>query len=924
MKPVFAVITLFISVSCIGQKASIKGTVRDTLNNQNLSNAVIALLQSKDSVLYKFTRTNENGSFELHDLIKGNYLIMVTYPKFADYITPVSLDSISSKDLGNISLTTKAKLLEEVIFTQKIASVRMHGDTLEYKADSFKVKQGANVEEMLKQLPGISVDKDGKITAQGKEVEKILVDGDEFFGDDPTIATKNLQADAVDKVQVFDKKSDQAAFTGIDDGNSKKTINLKLKADKKRGYFGKLDLGGGPDGKYNNSAMINRFRAKQKLSAYGIMSNVGTTGLNWEDRDKYGGGDDVQYSEDFDEMVFYGSEDNNPNFNGEGLPKSWAAGANYSDKFNADKQKLNSSYRYNKLNVEAANNSLSQSILPDTTLFTKATGNNNSSRQKHFINGIYDYQIDSMLSVKVTVNGSVGNFETMSGTTSRTYDSQDSTINQSNQSNSATGDNQKWTSNLLLRKKFEKIGRTLSLNVDDQYNTDNSTGYLNALITTYDPLTRVPKDSLTDQMKLTNTKVNVFGGKLSYTEPLSKRIFAEISYGLRINSSSSERLSYNKSANGKYEELSQAFSNSYKYDVTTNTAGLFFKYNSKKIAAGIGSDLAFQNFDQHDKVNNASFERNYVNLFPRANFNYKFNTTSDFSVRYNGNTRQPSIYQIQPVASNDNPLVIYVGNPLLKQQFTHSVNFSYNSFQVMKDRGFYLWGSISTVANNITNTQYTDLATGKTIYQYINTNGNANGYMGGGYFMNFKKEKIRLHFSGNMNYSKYTSYVNHEQNTTQSYSPTARVYITKYKDEKWSISYNPSVTFNGSHSTINTGVKNNYWSTSQGISGVVYFKKKLEIGTDVTGEFRQKTSTFDQNNNVVLWNGYIGYKLLKDDKAMIKFSAHDLLNQNKGYYRYISNTNIMERNYQTINRYFLLSFVWNFSKSAMTTSNANP
>ncbi|MBV4357184.1 outer membrane beta-barrel protein [Pinibacter aurantiacus] len=924
MKPVFAVITLFISVTCIGQKASIKGTVRDTLNKQNLSNAVIALLQSKDSVLYKFTRTNENGSFELHDLLKGDYLIMVTYPKFADYITPVLLDSISLKDVGNISLTTKAKLLEEVIVKQKIAAVRMHGDTLEFKADSFKVKQGANVEELLKQLPGISVDKDGKITAQGKEVEKILVDGDEFFGDDPTVATKNLQSDAVDKVQVFDKKSDQAAFTGIDDGNSKKTINLKLKEDKKRGYFGKLDLGGGPDGKYDNSAMFNRFRAKQKVSVYGIMSNVGTTGLNWNDRDRYGGGDEGEYNEDFDGIVYYGSEDNSPNFNGEGLPKSWAAGANYSDKFNADKQKLNGSYRYNKLNVEAQNNSLSQSILPDTTFFTKSTDNSTNSRQKHFINGTYDFQIDSGLSVKVTVNGSMGQFQNASNSNSRTYDIQDSTINQSVQSNSANGDNQKWTSTLLLRKKFEKIGRTLSLNLNDQYNSDNSTGYLNAIITTYDPITRVPKDSLTDQMKLTDTKVNAFGGKLSYTEPLSKRIFAEISYGLRINSSTSERLSYNKSADGKYEDLSQAYSNSYKYDVTTNTGGLFFKYNSKKLVAGIGSDLAFQNFNQRDKVNNASFERNYVNLFPRANFNYKFNTTTGFSINYNGSTRQPSIYQIQPVASNDNPLVIYVGNPLLKQQFTHSISFNYNSFKVMKDYGFYMYGNISTVANNITSTQYTDLATGKTVYQYINTNGNANGYMGGNFFTNFKKINMRLSFGASMNYSKYTSYVNLQKNTTQSYSPSLRMNVTKYKDEKWNISYNPSINFNGSHSTINTGVNNNYWSTSQNISGAVYIKKKFEIGTDVTGQFRQKTATFDQNNNVILWNGYLGYKLLKDDKAMIKFSAHDLLNQNKGYYRYISNTNIMERNYQTINRYFLLSFVWNFSKSAMTTPSTNP
>ncbi len=183
----------------------------------------------------------------------------------------------------------KSKLLAEVI-VKSGSPIRIKGDTTVYTADSFKVREGANVEELLRRLPGIQVDKDGKITAMGERVTKVLVDGEEFFGSDPGIATKNLRADIVKEVEVFDKKSDQAEFTGIDDGVKDKTINLKLKDDKKKGYFGKIEAGGGLKDKYNNSIMLNAFKGKRKIAAYGIMSNTGKTNLDWEDANNYGGG----------------------------------------------------------------------------------------------------------------------------------------------------------------------------------------------------------------------------------------------------------------------------------------------------------------------------------------------------------------------------------------------------------------------------------------------------------------------------------------------------------------------------------------------------------------------------------------------------------------------------------------------------------
>jgi len=280
---------LCLSLSSIGQRASIKGSVADTIDRKNLQNTLVTLMRASDSGLVKFTRVDKSGQFSIPDLDSGKYILMITHPYVGDLFDQVSLTPGQTKNMGNISMIPKSKLLAEVI-VKSGSPIRIKGDTTIYTADSFKVRPGANVEELLRRLPGISVDKDGKITAMGERVNKVLVEGEEFFGSDPGIVTKNLRADNVKEVQVFDKKSDQAEFTGIDDGVKNKTINLKLKELK--GYFGKIELGGGLDQKFNNSAMANAFKAKRKLAAYGIMSNTGQTNLDWQEAQNYGGGMD--------------------------------------------------------------------------------------------------------------------------------------------------------------------------------------------------------------------------------------------------------------------------------------------------------------------------------------------------------------------------------------------------------------------------------------------------------------------------------------------------------------------------------------------------------------------------------------------------------------------------------------------------------
>ena len=528
-----------------------------------------------------------------------------------------------------------------------------------------------------------------------------------FFGDDPTMATKNIQADAIDKVQVFDKKSDQAAFTGIDDGTKSKTLNLTLKEDKKKGYFGKLELGSDLKNRWNNSLMANSFKSKRKLSLYGIMSNTGKTGLDWQESSKYGENNNLEYNEDGgfffsdggDEFDSYGA------FRGQGLPTSWSAGTQYSKKFDADKQNFNGSYKYNKLNTVGGGTTVSQSILPGNVFFNKESSTAFSTKQRHTVRGTYEWQIDSFTSVKIRANGFTGNQRNFTGYTSESSDNFGNNVH-SIRNTSAEGDNSSLNSNFLLRHRFKKIGRTVSLAFDQQSKSTSTTGFLYSINQFYDKTNLTNIDTV-DQKKINEVLNSGYYTRLAYTEPIVKNVFLELSYGIRISNSESKKLSYDRNLTGKYENMNDSFSNNYRYHVLTNSGGMIWRYNSKKTTASAGGDIAQADFTQTDVLHKSDVKYNYTNLFPKVNFMYKFNANSRININYNGNTRQPTIEQIQPIRDNTNPLNVAIGNPDLKQEFRHQINFNYNSYKVLKQRGFYTYASFGTTSNSISTNETT-------------------------------------------------------------------------------------------------------------------------------------------------------------------------------------------------------------------------
>jgi hypothetical protein len=917
----FFVLFLFISHISYSQNATIKGTVIDTAEKTNLTHSVIALLKYSDSTLIKFTRSDKDGKFVLKNLPAGRFILVTTYPTYADFADEFTLSADTIIDVGKLVLTPKAKLLEEVIVRQNIA-IRIKGDTIEYKADSFKVAEGANVAEMLRKMPGISVDRNGAITAQGQKVEKVLVDGEEFFSDDPAVVTQNLRADAIDKVQSFDKKSDQAEFTGVDDGVRSKTLNLVMKEDKKKGYFGKISAGLGTNERTTDEAMINYFKGKKKLAAYGIYSNAGKVGLDWGDRDKFTGGNDfgdanVEMGAGF--IMISGGNDNDfsdwggSSFYGEGIPRSLKAGAHFSNKWNRDINHINGNYTLKKMDVDAVGNSITRVLYaPDSAYYFKESHRSINAQMQQTFMGFYDIKLDSFSSIRFRLNGLIGNNRSDVHTDAETLDEDLRRINRNIRDNFTDSDNKIVMASMLWRQRLKKKGRTLSLAASHKYSDRISDGYLFSDIYFYDPTsgTQLRHDSI-DQFKESYNKTITTSSKLTITEQIAVKTTLELNYSFNRNAYTSDRKSFDK-VNGKYEALNQVYSNNYSMLFYSNTGGAKIQYNGKKFVANIGTNAGVSNYIQRDSLGKKVNDFKYTNLFPSSRISYRFSTQRSVNFNYTGNPQPPSIDQIQPVLQNTDPLNIVVGNPDLQQAFQHNFSVFYNDFKVLTGRSIWTNLSFNTTHNAIVQSQTID--SGKRTLQYVNTAGNygMRGYFSYGFKL--KKPEVNISIDLNGNQSRYVNFVNSRQNTNVNSTMGLGLGFHRYKENKYSFWFRAMTSKNWSKSSLSEGAANDFWMQELDGDFNIYITKRLSIGSNATAYIREKVEGFEANN-IVIWNGNLVYKIFPKRNGEFKFEAHDMLNQRRGIERYFRDNQFVEKNYQVLGQYFMLSFTWNFTRN---------
>jgi len=900
---------------------SIKGAIADSASNGKMQNTTICVLNAKDSTLYKFTRALPNGTFAISNLHKGKFLLLATYPEYADYVETFQLDSIKQQaDFGKINMTLKSKLLTEVMIKGKAAAIKIKGDTTEFNASSFVVQPNAKVEDLLKQLPGITVDKDGKITAQGQTVNKVLVDGEEFFGDDPTLVTKNLRADMVDKVQLYDKTSDQAAFTGVDDGQKSKTINIKLKEDKKNGYFGKLDGGVGTDKYYQGQALFNKFTPKYKLSAYGTLANTGKTGLSWEDNNKFGTQGDAQVSDE-GFIYFSGGGDDLDSFDGRynnnGIPLARTAGIHYDTKWGAgNSQTLNANYKIGSLNVDGNNTTLTQTNIPGSLQ------NSNSSQDYHNyifrqkVDLTYNLKIDTSTTLKLAVDGTLKHSQTKQNYTSSSYRNIDTLLNESNRSIINNVDTKTLNASALYSKKFSKKGRTFSASFKTSVNEVDTKGYLNSAIGFYNKTGSLDSTQQINEYKTSIGKNSVLSTNFTWSEPITKFSAVVFNYGVGVDNSSDDRKSLDQTpATGEYNRLNTLLSNNFQLNQFSNQGGINYTYKKAKTVFGFGTKVSDVSFDQNNS--GSTFTRSFVNWNPQASYQYNFSQRNAIRVSYSGNTTQPTIDQLQPVFTNADPLNLILGNPDLKPSFSNRFRFSYNAYKVLSDQSLYISGSYSFKVNPIVTNTTTDITTGKTTQQAFNiTNKNESDYY---IYSSFGQKVnaidinvgIELNANGNTSYN----YSNSVLNTTKSNSYSAKINFSKYLDEKFDFNFAFGPVYNISSSSLQAINNNGY-----GFNGYSYFNLylpgKFQIGYDANYDYTAKTQSFDQNFGKFILNASVSKKFLKEQNLKLSLSGNDLFNQNVGFSRDASGSTITQNTYTSIKRYFMISLTYDFSHFA--------
>lgn len=895
--------------------AKLSGTLKDSLGVFHLGYSSVSALRASDSILVSHSRADDDGAFVLQVPRQQEYILLLVHPDMATLVLRQQVDD-ADVNLGDLYLSSKSFILEEfVVIGQRAITIK--GDTTEYSADSFRVREFDNVDALLKRLPGLEVDQSGNITAHGEKVQRMLVDGDEFFSDDPAVLAKMMRASAVNKVQVYDAKSEDAQFTGVDDGVRVKTINLKLKDDAKRGYFGKIEAGGGLPEYWENAAALNYFKDKQKFSFFGMASNTNRVGMDWSESRNFSGGERFSMNDGVVVIVDDGSGDEfgdgGGSFSGQGLPKTINAGVAYADRYGKEKEnEISASYRINDNSVVGNVYSRNHYTLPDTQYVNVSEQNNKRSGLLNTVNARTKVVIDSTADFTIAARGKLSKANNFSESNAYNADINEVKANESNTLRTTHSDNQDASLEANYRKRFKKEGPTIIATGNASYGKTVSNGDFLSANTFFSS----GEELNYNQIKKNETN-NLTGKiKASYTEPLRKNLNLTVNASALHQDASAERLTFDR--DGSVDTLNALFSSSYEFQVNTFASGLSLGYNYNKWNFVAGGDIARTNQLHKDLFLDTNRNYNFFNFFPRLSIsNHENGKYLSFS--YQGATRQPTIDQLQPLVQNTDPLYIRLGNPNLKQEFTHSLNFNMSRFNLLSQNYFYVGGSANYTTDAISTSQVLD-ANGVSTYQPINVDFGGSGYAYAGYQMKIPKSDFRINISVSGNANIYQSELNALMTKATSYSINPQVRLYYYKDTTASFSLGLAPGYN-TNFTNTSDIRNDYKSHTTSFDGNYNFPKGWTLSTDFNWRLREKITPQDDQTNIFLWNASIAKSFLQDRSLIVSINAYDILNQNIGFSRYTFNNVATETQYNRIQQYFMLKVAWNFTKSGALSKN---
>lgn len=901
---------LLLSANSFSQEMKITGTVVDTNGTTPIKNAVAMAVRMRDSLLLGFTRTDENGFFELKGIQMDTFALTISYPKNDDKIYFVfgKPDNLVI-NIPSIILPGTAQEIEEVVILAYKDPIYYKGDTLVYVADSFKVGENAVVEDLLKKLPGIEVDKDGKIKSQGQDITKVLVDGDEFFGSDPTIATKNLGAKGVESVQIYEKE-DEGQF-GSDE--KIKVLDLKLKDDAKKGYFGRVS--GATDfalmngnAFYEGELLLNRFDGSQKISVFALTTNTPRSNFGWGDVNKFGL-DNEQPSGN----RWMGGNTTNTN----GIPQTLRAGLYFSDKFGKKKNgKIGFNYSYYNTQLNASTASRSQYFLTDTTYFTDDSTHNFNRNESHRFNINFETNLDSLTMIYVrpgmtydlnnTDNNSISQFIGSDNTLSlATF---------ANTKNKSTGLN--LDAQAGIERKFMKPKRlwefdyyiNLTDNKTDGNLYTNSTFYNNPSL-----------DTTVDQSRTNYNKALEQNFYTAYTEPIGKFFKIQVGYNLELSKLNQDKKTYD--LNGEeYTDFNATLSNIFETNRMENRGGFKFQFEKPKHLAFIRLDGRNITIENINEITGNNINQNVNNFLPSARYEFKPSQSKRMTIDYTTSSELPSINALQPIADISNPNRITVGNPDLVPNYNHQVNIFFNSWHALSGRYTWAGANASVTNNDFASSSNYDMF-GRTISQTVNVDGNAYAsvYAGGG--IPFWKRQFTFQPNGNAFYNRVTNLVNGQENITNYFNISAGLELRLQMDSI-EFSIGNQYTYTDPRSSLSS-VSNTPYSTQ---NYNVRFMWRLPLGfkLETDGEYTINGQRADGYNiNIFIWNAEISKSFLKTENLVLSIIGKDMLNQNVNAQRQVNGNIVTDNRTKIISRYFLmkLTFRFNNNKTKETDNN---
>ena len=918
----------FCTIAFAQKNGTIKGIAFDTTLRQPVSNATVTLMQKKDSALISFTMADNNGKFELTGIQNGEYRLLITHVNYHSFNQVFKIDDDhKSVDLGNVIMNDRAKVLSEVTVTSEAPPVTLVGDTVQYNASSFKTQPNANVEDLLKKLPGVKVEKDGTVKAQGEKVQKVLVDGKEFFGNDPKIATKNLPADAIDKVQVYDKLSDQAQLTGFDDGNSEKTINLKLKKDKKKGAFGKINAGAGTDGRYEGKFNVNSFKGARQMSVIGMGNNTNAEGFSFMDVLNFTGA--LSQLKNGGGNINLTIDENDPlagllGGNNTGINTTFGGGFNYNNLIGT-KTDFQSNYFYSRYNPNRISNVVRQYFSP-TNLYQQNSYTDNLNNN-HRLNLNADYQIDSFTSLKITPSFSYQKTRNKTLSDYTTWSEQGSVINDGNSSNLTNNEGYNLNTNILFRKRFHKKGRTFSANLLTNLNNSEGDGSLKSITSFFDPTSSMRSLDSVNQINKTGSDLKGYNTKAVYTEPVFRRSLLEFSLGKSNTTSTSSKTTYDyNQGNGKYDLINSLLTNDYENTYGFLNTGFRFRKQTKTYNYSAG--LSWQQADLEGKVisnlKDSVISKRFSNLLPNARFQYYFSKFKNILVNYSTSTNQPNITQLQPVPDNSNPLYVKLGNPNLKQEFMSTLRVNASFVSPYKNRNFFVFLTARQTNNKIVNYDKIN-ELGVDSVRPVNVNGvyNINGTLSWGFPVRFLKGSLDL--SSNVAYDKGKQLVGDAVNKIQineintlSLGPQVRLDMSPA--ENLNLSLTGGLNYSKSRYSLESA-RNSKFITQEYSAQIDWqLPKRFFISSDLNYSIYNYMSGFD--TKVPLWNAGVSKQILHFNRGEMKFSVNDILNKNVRINHNANQNYIEDSRVNSLRRFFLLSFTYSLSKTGLDKSGA--